>query len=179
MHTFIYILSKVSIWVDHSSSRVMPDMKPCGLPCIPGAEAKYEGGGPPVSRLFAGTGFSGVWVVPLRRMGGCVPACPESQNESRWDSFGIRLFELVPVLCSEQADPCFSSLPLQQLDLLLWEWSGQEGSQGERGFSIPDHPWPFLPTPFYLICTCSLRKPPSSPDSPKHTGEKSCHHLLT
>ena len=125
----------------------------------------------PVS-LVSGLFLSAGWVA-------CVPVCADSQKVYRWDSFGIRLFELVPVLCSEQADPCFSSLPLQQLDLLLWEWSGQEGSQGERGFSIPDHPWPFLPTPFYLICTCSLRKPPSSPDSPKHTGEKSCHHLLT
>ena len=133
VHTFTYILSKGSIWVEQSSSRVMPDMRPCGLPSIPGAEAKYEGGCPPVSRLFAGSSFSGVWVVSLCRMGGCIPACPKSQNVSRWDSFGIRLFELVLVLCSEQVDPCFSSLPLQQLDLLLRERSGQEGSQRERG----------------------------------------------
>ena len=57
-------------------------------------------------------------------------------------------------------------------------WAGRK-PRGKEGFSIPDHPWPFLPTPFYLICTCSPRKPPSSPDSPQPTGEKSCHHLLT
>ena len=60
--------------MEQSLSREMPDMRQCGLPCLPGAEAKYEGGGPPVSRLFAGSSFSGVWVVSLRRMGGLCPS---------------------------------------------------------------------------------------------------------
>ena len=39
-----------------------------------GAEAKYEGDGPPVSRLFAGSGFSGVCIVSLCRVGGLCPS---------------------------------------------------------------------------------------------------------
>ena len=82
-----------------------------------------EGGGLPVSRFLEVSGFPGVWVVFLHGAGGLCPSMSlVPEGISRRDSFGMRLFELVPALCSEQADPRFSSLPLQQLNLLLQEW---------------------------------------------------------
>ena len=55
---------------------------------------------------------------------------------------------------------------------------GRGEAKGKRSLSIPAHPWPRATIPFYVICTWSPRKPPSPPDSPQHTGAKSCHRLL-
>jgi hypothetical protein len=58
----------------------------------------------------------------------------------------MRLFELELALCSERDDPRFSSLPLQELDLLLREWSGKESQHTQHTCHLAESHLP-LPAP--------------------------------
>lgn len=73
----------------------------------------------------------------------------------------MRLFELELALCSERDDPRLSSLPLQQLDLLLREWSGEETQQEGVISILPTAPKQSHPTLTFLPYLGSHRPLPT------------------
>lgn len=139
----------------------------------PALHTRYRGqawgGGPPVSRLllvqflwvsglFLSTGWVIVsqYVLSLRRV-----QMGLFWDEALWAGTGVMLRAGWPLLLLT-ASPTTG--------LLLQEWSGQEREVKERGFKHSWPSWPFL-TPFYLICTCSPRKPLPLPTPPNTQGK--------